>query len=196
MGGSMYERRGDDRPTSARISQLAELSSALNLLADLEAFGFYAARVSTQGIKPSGLIAPTPRAAGGETVIARFAIASGPGAGAAASECLATFKPDQPGPHHASYLVAALADELTEFARTRMLSGFAETAVSISIAQGIARNVRVDGHPSPGWALITKGATGMVVEHRDRILMWLGTDRAVIPQTIYTSEMGRNTNRR
>ncbi|MHC6219348.1 hypothetical protein [Arthrobacter sp. MMS24-S77] len=67
-------------------------------VADLEAFGFYASGVSTLGIKASGLIAPMPRPSGGETVIERFAIASGPGtgAGAGASACLATFRPIGP----------------------------------------------------------------------------------------------------
>ncbi|WP_427136660.1 hypothetical protein [Pseudarthrobacter sp. S9] len=183
MGGSMYERR-DNIPQ--------HLSLRERLLAELEAFGFYAARTRTQGIEPNNVSAPMPRAAGGERVIARFVIASGPGAGATAPECLATFKPDRPGPYHASFLITALADELTEFARTRMLSGFADTARSISMAQGTAHSVRVDGHPVLGWALLANGATGMVAEHRDRVLMWLGTDRTV-PETIYTSDMGRLT---
>jgi hypothetical protein len=133
-----------------------------------------------------------PRAGAGEKIITRFAIASGPGAGAEAPECLATFKPDRPGPYHASFLIAALADELTEFARTRVLSGFAGTARSISTAHGTAHSVRVDGRKVLGWALLAKGATGIVVEHRDRILMWLGTeDRTEIPETIYTNDLGR-----
>lgn len=33
--------------------------------------------------------------------------------------------------------------------------------------------------------MLANGATGIVVEHRDRILMWFGTeDRTVIPETI------------
>jgi hypothetical protein len=195
MGGAMYEPRvSGPRVVVARISPLAEPTSAADghehPVADLEAFGFYASGVSTQGITPSGLIAAVPRPAGGETVIARFAIASGPGAGATASECLATFKPDRPGPYHASFLVTVLAGELTEFVRTRMLSGFAHTARSISIARGTAHSVRVDGHHVLGWALVTNGVAGMVVEHRDGVLIWLGTDRAEIPETIYTSDIG------
>ncbi|MBT2551583.1 hypothetical protein [Arthrobacter sp. ISL-5] len=125
----MYGRRDN-------ISQ--HLSLRERLLAELEAFGLYAAGTGAQGIEPNNLTAPMPRAAGGEGVIARFAIASGPGAGAEASECLVTFKPDRPGPYHASFLITALADELTELARTRMLTAFADTARSISIAQGSA----------------------------------------------------------
>jgi hypothetical protein len=103
-----------------------------------------------------------------------------------------TFKPDRPGPHHASFLIAALADELTEFARTRVLSGFADTARSILLVQGTPYNLRVDGHPVLGWALLAKGATGIAVDHQDRVLMWLGAeDRAVVPATIYTSDRGR-----
>lgn len=195
MGGAMYEPRvSGPGVVVARISLLAEPTSAAeqreHTLADLKAFGYYASGVSTLGIKPRGLIAPMPRPAGGETVIACFAIASGPGAGATASECLATFKPNRPGPYHASFLVTVLADELTEFARTRMLSGFARTATSINIAKGTAHNVRVDGHLVLGWALVANGVAGVAVEHRDRVLMWLGTDRAEIPETIYTSAIG------
>ncbi|WP_427175230.1 hypothetical protein [Arthrobacter sp. 92] len=195
MCGAMYEPRvSGSGVVVARISPLAEPISAADRrghpLADLEAFGSYASGVSTLGIKPSGLIAPTPRPAGGETVIARFAIASGPGAGATVSECLATFKPNRPGPYHASFLVTVLADELTEFARTRMLSGFARTATSINVVKGTAHNVRVDGHLVLGWALVANGVAGVAVEHGDRVLMWLGEDRAEIPETIYTSAIG------
>lgn len=177
MGGSMYERR-ESGPDHSSLRE--------RIWAELEAFGPYAVRTDTRGIEPGSVSTPVRRVTGGTTVIARFAIASGPGAGADAPECLATFKPDQPGPYRAAFLIAALANELTEFARTRLLSGLAETARSISLVQGTARSVNVDGDPVLGWALLADGATGIACELRDRIIMWLGTERAVIPKSIYT----------
>jgi hypothetical protein len=138
---------------------------------------------------PGGISTPVPRATGGETVIARFAIASGPGAGADAPECLATFKPDRPGPYHAAFLLTVLTNELTEFARTRLLSGLSQTIRSIVLVKGTPHSVNVDGVPVLGWALLADGASGIVCEHRDRILMWLGTEHAVIPRSISTKIM-------
>ena len=71
-----------------------------------------------------------------------------------------------------------------------MLSGLADTARSISLAQGTPHSVNVDGDPVLGWALLAKGATGIACEHRDRIFMWLGTEQAVIPASIYTKTVG------
>ena len=185
MGGSMYVRR-------ANIPD--HLTMRGRMSAELEAFGPYAARTDTKGIESNSVSAPVLRAAAGETVITRFVIASGPGSGAEVSECLATFKPDHPGPYHASFLIAALSVELTEFAGTRVLSRAADTVRSISLVQGAPHSLHVDGHPVLGWALLAKGATGIAVDHRDRVLMWLGAeDRAVIPAAIYTTDKGRFT---
>lgn len=181
MGGSMYERR-DSVPHHSSLRD--------RMRAELEAFGPYAVRTDTKGIEPGSVSAPARRGTTGETVIARFAIASGLGAGADAPECLATFKPDRPGPYHAAFLMTALANELTEFARMRLLSGLADTLRSISSAQGTPHSVNVDGDPVLGWALLAKGATGIACEHRDRIFMWLGTEQAVIPASIYTKTVG------
>lgn len=182
MGGSMYVPRAN---VSGHLSLRGRMS------AELEAFGPYAARTGAEGIEPCGVSAPELRA-GGQTVITHFAMASGPGSGAEASECLVTFKPDRTGPYDASFLIAVLADELTGFARTRLPSGFAETARSISVVHGTPYGLRVDGHPILGWALLAKGATGIAVDHRDRILMWLGAeDRGVTPIAIYASDRGR-----
>ncbi|MDQ0619641.1 hypothetical protein QFZ33_003665 [Arthrobacter globiformis] len=114
MGGSKYERR-DSVPQHSSLRE--------RMRAELEAFGPYAVRTDTQGIEPGSISPPVRRGTTGETVIASFAIASGPGAGADAPECLATFKPDRPSPYHAAFLITALANELTEFARSRLLSG-------------------------------------------------------------------------
>ncbi|WP_157365228.1 hypothetical protein [Arthrobacter sp. QXT-31] len=182
MGGSMYIRRVD---TSGDLSLRGRTS------AELEAFGPYAARTGTEGIELNGVSVPMGSAAG-QAVIAHFVIVSGPGSGAEVSECLVTFKPTRPGPHHAAFLITALAEELTEFARTRVLSDFADTASSITLAQDIPYDLHVDGHRVLGWALFAKGAAGVAVDHRDRVLMWLGAeDRTVIPATIYTSDSGR-----
>jgi hypothetical protein len=183
VGGWVYERR-DNVPE--------HLSLRGRMMPELEAFGPYAARMGTEGIEPYSVSAPTRRAGVGQTIITRFVVAAGLGSGAEVSECLATFKPDRPGPYHVSFLIAALADELTEFARTRVLSGFDDTVRSISLVQGTPLDLRVDGHPVLGWALLAKGATGIAVDHRDRVLMWLGAeDRAVIPASIYTSDKFR-----
>lgn len=181
MGGSMYERR-DSVPNHPSLRD--------RMRAELEAFGPYAVRTDTRGIEPGSVSAPVRRGANGETVIARFAVGSGPGAGADAPECLATFKPDRPGPYHAEFLLTALASELTEFARRRLLSGLADTLRSISLAQGTPHSVNVDGDTVLGWALLAKGATGIACEYRDRVFMWLGTEQAVIPASIYTKTVG------
>lgn len=181
MGGSMYERR-DSVPHHSSLRD--------RMRAELEAFGPYAVRTDTKGIEPGSVSTPSRRGTTGETVIARFAIASGPGAGADAPECLATFKPDRPGPYHAAFLMTALTNELTEFARTRLLSGLADTTRSISLAQGTPHSVNVDGDPVLGWALLAKGATGIACEHRDRVFMWLGTEQAAMPESIYTKTVG------
>lgn len=182
MGGSMYIRRVD---TSGDLSLRGRTS------AELEAFGPYAARTGTEGIELNGVSVPMGSAAG-QAVIAHFVIVSGPGSGAEVSECLVTFKPARPGPYHAAFLITALADELTDFAGTRVLSGFADVARSIALVQGSSYNLRVDGRPALGWALLARGATGIAVDHRDRVLMWLGAeDRDVLPATIYTSVGGR-----
>lgn len=175
MGGSMYERR-DSRPSRILPGERA---------GELEAFGFYAVRVSTPGIKSNGVFVPTRHAAG-KTVIARLVFASSPGAGADANECLVTLKPELPAPHHAAFLVTALASELTQFAGRRQLIGSADVFRSIATVEGVAQALHVDDHRVAGWALFAKGATGVVVEHRDRVLMWLGTEGAVVPDAIYT----------
>jgi hypothetical protein len=181
MGGSMYERR-DSVPNHSSLRD--------RMRAELEAFGPYAVRTDTKGIEPGSVSTPARRGATGETVIARFAIASGPGTGADAPECLATFKPDRSGPYHAAFLMTALANELTEFARARLLSGLAVTLRSISLAQGTPHSLNVDGDPVLGWALFANGATGIACEHHDRVFMWLGTEQAVIPESIYTKTVG------
>lgn len=191
----MYERR-DDNPrhlagfiVPARDhgrGPHAVVQARERVAAEFEAFGFYADRVSTPGIKPNGITAPMALAAGGKRVITRFAITSGPGAGADASECLITLKPERPGPQHAAFLIAALADEMTEFAGRRQLIRSADIVRSIATVQGIAHSLCVDGEEVAGWALFAKGATGTVVEHRDRVLMWLGTEGATVPDAIYT----------
>lgn len=181
MGGSMYERR-DSVPHHSSLRD--------RMRAELEAFGPYAVRTDTQGNEPGSVSTPVRRGTTGETVIARFAIASGPGAGADAPECLATFKPDRPGPYHAAFLITALATEMTEFARRRLLSGLADTLRSISLTQGSPFSVNVDGDRVLGWALFANGATGIACEHRDRVFMWLGTEQGVIPESIYTKTVG------
>ena len=159
--------------------------------AELEAFGPYAARTGTEGIESNSVSVPI-RAAASQAVIAHFVIASGPGSGAEVPECLVTFKPARPGPYHAAFLITALADELTEFARTLVLPDFADTARSITLVEGTPYDLHVDGHRVLGWALFAEGATGIAVDHHDRVLMWLGAeDRTVIPATIYTSDSGR-----
>ena len=105
-----------------------------------------------------------------------------------APECLATFKPDRPGPYHAAFLITALANEMTEFARRRLISGLADTLRSISLTHGTPHTVNVDGHPVLGWALFADGATGIACEGNDRVIMWLGTEQAVIPASIYTKQ--------
>ena len=45
--------------------------------------------------------------------------------------------------------MTALTDELSEFARMRLLSGLADTLRSISLAQGTPHSVNVDGDPRP-----------------------------------------------
>lgn len=84
MSGSIYERR-DSVPHHSSLRD--------RMRAELEAFGPYAVCTDTQGNEPGSVSAPVRRGTTGETVIAHFAIASGPGAGADAPECLATFKP-------------------------------------------------------------------------------------------------------
>jgi hypothetical protein len=180
MGGSMYERRDAVPHSSLRERMWAEL----------QAFGPYAVRTDTKGVEPRSVSTPVMRGTTGETVVAHFAIASGPGAGADAPECLATFKPTRPSPHHAAFLITALASEMSEFARRRLLSGLAGTLKSISLTQGTAHSVNVDGAPVVGWALLANGATGIVCEYHDRVVMWLGTERAVMPQSIYTRTTG------
>lgn len=181
MGGEMYERR-DSAPNHSSLRD--------RMRAELEAFGPYGARTNTQRNEPGSVSTPVRRGTAGETVIVRFAIASGPGAGADAPECLATFKPDRPGPYRAAFLITALATEMTEFARRRLLSGLADTLRSISLTQGTAHSVNVDGNRVLGWALFANGATGIACEHRDRVLMWLGTEQTVIPESIYTKTVG------
>lgn len=181
MGGSMYERR-DSVPHHSSLRD--------RMRAELEAFGPYAVRTDTQGNEPGSVSTPVRRGTTGETVIARFAIASGPGAGADAPECLATFKPDRPGPYHAAFLITALATEMTEFARRRLLSALADTLRSIRLTQGSPHHVNVDGDRVLGWALFANGATGIACEHRDRVFMCLGTEQAVIPESIYTKTVG------
>jgi hypothetical protein len=181
MGGSMYERKDLSGPPHSSLRY--------RIWAELAEFGPFAVHTDTKGLDPGGISTPVPRATGGETVIARFAIASGPGAGADAPECLATFKPDRPGPYHAAFLLTVLTNELTEFARTRLLSGLAQTITSIGLVKGTPHSVSVDGVPVLGWALLADGASGIACEHRDRILMWLGTEHAVIPRSISTKIM-------
>jgi hypothetical protein len=180
MGGSMYERR-DLAPNHASLRD--------RMRAELEVFGRYGDHTDTQE-NESGSVSSPVRRSTGETVIVRFAISLGPGAGADAPECLATFKPDRPGPYHAAFLITALAIEMTEFATRRILSGLADTLKSISLTQGTAHTVNVDGKCILGWALFANGATGIVCEHQDRILMWLGTEQTVIPESIYTKTVG------
>jgi hypothetical protein len=182
MGGSMYERR-DSVPKHVSLRD--------RIWAELEAFGLCAVRTDTEGVDPGSVSTPVSRAAGGATVVRRFAIASGPGAGADAPECLATFKPDRPGPYHASFLITVLANELTEFALARQVSALSDTLRSIKVVQGTAHSVDVDGGPVLGWALLANGATGLACEYRDRVLMWLGTEGSVSPKTIYTDDMSR-----
>jgi uncharacterized membrane protein len=79
---------------------------------------------------------------------------------------------------------------MTEFARRRLLSGLAETLRSISLTQGIAHGMNADGVRVVGWALFAKGATGIACEQRDRVVMWLGTEQAAIPESIYTKTVG------
>lgn len=98
--------------------------------------------------------------------------------------------PDRPGLYHAAFLITALATEMTDFARSRLLSGLADTARSIGLTQGTPRSVSVDGDPVLGWALLANGATGIACGHRDRVFMWLGTGQAVIPESIYTKSVG------
>ncbi|MGX1159892.1 hypothetical protein RKD54_000801 [Pseudarthrobacter sp. SLBN-100] len=181
MGGSMYERKDLSGPSHSSLRD--------RIWAELAAFGPFAVHTDTKGIDAGGISTPVRRATGGETVIARFAIASGPGTGADAPECLATFKPDRPGPHHAAFLLTVLTNELTEFARTRQLSGLAQTIRSIGLMKGTPCSLNVDGVPVLGWALLADGASGIACEHRDRILMWLGTEQAVIPRSISTKIM-------
>ncbi|MET4097230.1 hypothetical protein [Arthrobacter sp. UYCu712] len=185
MGGSMYERRDVVPHDSLRD----------RIWAELEAFGPYAVRTDTKGIEPGSVPTPVLRGTTGETVVAHFALASGPAAGADAPEFLATFKPSRPGPRHAAFLSTALATEMTDFARRRLLSGLADTLRSISLTQGTAHSVNVDGDVDVdrvlGWALLTNGATGIACEHHDRVIMWLGTEHAVMPESIYTRTMGR-----
>ncbi|MDR6505713.1 hypothetical protein J2805_001400 [Arthrobacter oryzae] len=181
MGGSMYERKDPSGPPHSSLRD--------RIWTELAAFGPFAVHTDTKGLNSGGVSTPVRRATGGETVIARFAIESGPGAGADAPECLATFKPDRPGPHHAAFLITVLANELTEFVRARLLSGLAQTIRSISLVQGTAHRVNVDGVPVLGWVLLADGASGIVCEHRDRIFMWLGTEHAAIPRSISTKTM-------
>lgn len=79
---------------------------------------------------------------------------------------------------------------MTEFARRRLLSGLADTLRSISLTQGSPHSVNLDGERVPGWALFAIGATGIACEHRDRVFMWLGTEQAVTPESIYTKTVG------
>ena len=177
MGGSMYERRDSVPHSSLRDRMLAEL----------EAFGPYAVGTDTKGVEPSSVSAPVMRGMTGATVVAHFAIASGPGAGADAPECLATLKPAHPGPHHAAFLITALANEMSEFVRTRLVSGLAGTLKSIRVTQGTARKVNIDGGPVLGWALIATGATGIACQYHDRVVMWVGTEQAVMAESIRTT---------
>lgn len=183
VGGSMYERR-EPGPNHVSLRQ--------RMWAELEAFGPIALKADTKGVERGATSAPVRRPTGGETVVAHCNIASGPGAGADASECLATFKSDRPGPHHAAFMLTILAHELTEFAGGWLLDGFPEAAKLISLAQGTAHSLRVNDRPVLGWALRVNGASGIVVEFDDRLLMWLGTtDRTRLPETIYTKDIGR-----
>jgi hypothetical protein len=119
MGGSMYERKDPASPPHASLGD--------QIWAQLAAFGPFAVQTDTEGLDWGHIAIPMRRAGGGEKVMARFSIASGPGAGADAPECLATLKPDSPDSYHAALLITVLANELTEFARERLLSGLAQT---------------------------------------------------------------------
>lgn len=79
---------------------------------------------------------------------------------------------------------------MTEFAKRRLLSGMADTLRSISLTHGTAHSVNVDDDRVLGWALFAHGATGIACEHHDRVFMWLGTEQAVIPGSIYSRRVG------
>jgi hypothetical protein len=163
-----------------------------NAAADCAEFGMYAVRTSTPNIRPGSVSAPQARAAGA-TVVARFTMTDGPGAGADAPECLATFRPDEPGPYSAAFILDALTRELAAFVRMRFPWDLAESTLrEIALERGSVRTILLDGKPASGWALVTRaGASGLAVSTSDRVITWLGTEDASIPAKISTSDLRR-----
>ncbi|MFJ4169727.1 hypothetical protein ACIPY3_09465 [Paenarthrobacter sp. NPDC089714] len=76
---------------------------------------------------------------------------------------------------------------MSKFASTRVLSDLADTLKSITVTQGTAHHVNIDGEPALGWALLATGATGIACQYHDRVVMWLGTEQAVMPGSIRTT---------
>ena len=177
MGGSMYGADEDLRPAARR--QAAALAA--------DAFGQFAATMTTSGIRAGELEGPRPFHSG-ELVSVRFVCAEGASAGASAGQRLATLKAGQVVGSPAKIL-DALGATMREFALHGALD---EDPVvlgrAIDSAVGTAATWVVDGHLVRAWELQAGSHCGLACLAARRVYMWVGADSAP-PAAIQTADL-------